>query len=164
MNTPPKIVRAALMLLVLTGMSVWAWRTFGPATGGAPAPHPAAADAVAPEPAHLVLVTYFTSNQRCPTCLKIEKQTRDAMESAFAGELASGLVRFRTVNFDLPENEHFTKDYELTFKTVVVSDRHSGKERKWEKFDKVWDLVADSTAFATYLQEGVRKYLTDPDA
>ena len=106
----------------------------------------ATASGTAPEPAHLVLVTYFTSNQRCPTCLKIEKQAREAIESGFSSELASGLVRFQTVNFDLPENGHLARDYELTFKTVVVSDRRNGKERKWEKFDKVWDLVGDPPA------------------
>lgn len=147
------------MLLVSAGIGVWAWRTFGPATAATARSGQPAAAAAAPEPAHLVLVTYFTSNQRCPTCLKIEKQAREAIESGFSSELASGLVRFQTVNFDLPENGHFAKDYELTFKTVVVSDRRNGKERKWEKFDKVWDLVGDQPAFAAYLQEGVRKYL-----
>lgn len=168
-NQPPKILQLLLLGLVVAGVATWAWRSFGPGAGSSagtnapataqPGPAPVA------EPAHLVLVTYFTSDQRCPTCLKIEKQTREAIESGFARELADGGLRFQTINFDRPEHQHFAKDYELAFKTVVVSDRRNGKEAKWEKFDKVWDLVGEPDAFAAYLQEGVRKYLTpDTDA
>lgn len=160
MNQPPKFLKFALLILVFAGAAVWAWRGFGPATGGAAGPATADAASVAPEPAHFVLVTYFTSNQRCPTCLKIERQTRAAIESAFADELASDGMRFQTVNFDLPENQHFTQDYELAFKTVVVSERRDGKELRFGKFDKVWDLVDKPDEFAAYLQDGVRQFLT----
>lgn len=167
MNAPTSILRAALLLLAALGIGVWGWRKFGPQAGNTPhtAPSAARSDAAAPEPAHLVLVTYFTSNQRCPTCLKIEKLTREAVESRFAKELADDAVRFQTINFDLPENAHFMTDYNLSFKTVVVADRRDGRERHWAKFDKVWDLVNDPEGFALYLEAGIRGYLTsDSDA
>lgn len=169
MNQPTKILRFALLALVAAGIGVWASRNFGPQTEpGEPAAATeggATGASAVPEPDHCVLVTYFTSDQRCPTCLQIEKQTREAMETGFAKELAGGQLRFRTVNFDRPEHRHFAKDYQLTFKTVVVSDRRRGGEAKWEKFDKVWDLVDKPEAFAAYLQDGVRKFLEGgPDA
>ena len=111
------------------------------------------------EPERLVLVTYFTSDQRCPTCLKIEKLTRTAVYDGFAAELDAGIIRFQTVNFDLPENKHFIGDYALAFKTVVISERHQGKETKWDKYDKVWDLVGEPEAFTAYLQAGIRAHL-----
>lgn len=166
MSKPTKILRLALLVLVAGGVGVWAWRGFGPG-GGTDAPvAPAPADApVAPEPADCVLVTYFTTDQRCPTCLKIEQQTRAAVEAGFAGELAGGQVRFQTLNLDRPENRHFATDYQLAFKTVVVAERRGGREARWEKFDKVWDLVDEPDAFATYLQDGVRRHLKpDTDA
>lgn len=170
MNQPPRILQIVLLALVAAGVGVWAWRGFGPQQAGTEEPAAAKAGAAAaaattPEPAHCVWVTYFTTDQRCPTCIKIEKQTREAVETGFANELASGEVRFRTLNLDHAENAHFAKDYGLAFKSVVISDRHHGKEAKWEKFDKVWDLVGEPEAFAAYLQEGLRKYLTAaPDA
>lgn len=161
MKSAPTFLRIALLFLVAAGISAWAWRSFGPSakpeTTDAP---PGVVDPVT-APAHEILVTYFTTDARCPTCLKIEKQTREAMEFAFADELASGTVRFETTNFDRPEYKHFIKTYELSFKTVVISDRHDGEEKDWAKFDEVWDLVHDPEAFATYLQDGVRKYM-DP--
>ena len=162
-HTTLKVFRILFVLLALAGISLWAYQNFGPPPeSNALEQHPAAGstEEVA-EPAHLVLVTYFTSDARCPTCLKIEKQTREAIEDAFSGELASGAVRFQTINFDQAANKHFAEDYELAFKTVVISDRRDGKEVKWAKFDEVWDLVEDRAAFAAYLQDGVRKYLND---
>lgn len=163
-NKPPKILQLALLLLVLAGIAAWAWRSFGPAPEPAVTAAPPPAGANAPEasaPDHQVLVTYFTSDQRCPTCLRIEKQAREAVESGFADELAAGAVRFQAINFDQPANKHFINDYELSFKTVVVSERERGKEVKWEKFDQVWDLVGEPEAFATYLQQGIAKHLKD---
>jgi hypothetical protein len=161
MNKPPRILQIALLALVLAGVAAWAWRSFGPAPASAAAGNPPAADAPAPadEPARLVLVTYFTTDVRCPTCLKIEKQTREAVESGFAAELAAGTLRFESINFDQAANKHFIEDYGLAFKTVVVSERREGKEVKWESYDKVWDLVNEADAFATYLQEGISKHL-----
>ena len=162
MNKPPKALQLALLALALARVAAWAWRSFGPtpeppAVAGQP---PAAATTPAvPEPDHLVLVTYFTSDQRCPTCLKIERQTRAALDGGFAPELAAGTVRFRTVNFDRPENKHFIDDYGLAFKTVVVSEQHQGRETRWEKYDRVWDLVDEPEAFAAYLQAGIRSQL-----
>jgi hypothetical protein len=168
MIKPPRILQVALLALVLAGVATWAWRSFAPAPESAAAGNPPAAGTPAPpaaEPALLVLVTYFTTDVRCPTCLKIEKQTRAAVESGFADELAAGSVRFQSVNFDQPQNKHFIDDYGLAFKTVVVSEWRQGKEVKWEKYDKVWELVGEPDAFAAYLQQGIRSHLkADTDA
>ena len=165
-NKPPKALQIALIILVLAGVGAWAWRSFGPAPEPATGSTPAAATTTeAAEPEHLVLVTYFTSDVRCPTCIKIEKQTREAVESGFADELAAGTVRFQAINFDQPGNKHFIDDYGLAFKTVVVSERHQGKEVKWDKYDQVWELVGEPDAFAAYLQQGINRHLkADTDA
>lgn len=162
MNKPPKVLQIALLALVCAGVAVWAWRSFGPMPERftTSEPNATAAHSMSQnEPEHLVLITYFTTDQRCPTCLKIEKQTRDAIVDGFAAELAAGTIRFQTVNFDHPENKHFIDDYELAFKTVVISERHQGKESKWGKYDKVWDLVGEPEAFAAYLQKAIRTHL-----
>lgn len=164
MKTAPKILRIALVALALAGIGSWTWNSFGPQES-TPATTTSTPTAVAlPETEHLVLVTYFTSDQRCPTCLKIEELTREAIESGFAHELAENEVRFRIANFDRPENKHFVEDYDLAFKTVVIADLRQGKEITWKKFDNVWELVGEPEAFTAYLQEGVQNYLTPDDA
>ena len=150
------ILRIALIALALVGIAHWASRNFGPRSeiGGA-----AGADDPLGGRDHGVVVTYFTSNARCPTCLKIEALTKKAVNDGFADELAEGSVVFRTLNIDQPENDRFTKRYDLVFKTVVVSERRSGDETRWVALDEVWDLTNEPAAFIDLVRGAVRKYL-----
>jgi hypothetical protein len=162
MNKPPKILQITLLVVAFAGVAVWGWRGFRAEQESARTGGQAAAEAqpiAQPESERLVLITYFTSDQRCTTCLRIEKQTRDAVQDGFAAELGTGTLRFQTVNFDRPENKHFIGDYGLAFKTVVISERHQGKETKWDRYDKVWELASKPEAFAAYLREGIRAHL-----
>jgi hypothetical protein len=54
--------------------------------------------------ADAVLVTYFSSDVRCATCVRIERLTRECVERNFAPEIQSGRIQFRTVNLDGPGN------------------------------------------------------------
>ena len=96
-----------------------------------PAPAAAAAESVAatedsrssraaPEPAAKFVAYYFHRTMRCPTCLSIEKQAREAIEAGFAGELEDGTVAWQAVNIEEPGNEHFEKDFELTSSALVL--------------------------------------------
>ncbi len=167
-NKKVTAIRAVVYLIAIVGIGAWAWKNFKPTT---PEPAPSATTEssegngnikpsnLSNESGHVVLVTYFTSNVRCPTCLKIEKLTKESLQKAFSKELASKEVVFQTLNFDKPENKHFVKDYQLAFKTVVISDLQKGKEVKWSKYDKVWNLVNTPEQFEAYLTDGINKYL-----
>lgn len=157
-------IRIAVYLIAMIGISAWAWKNFGPSKSPTEsAPPTKEADYVINQSNHVIVVTYFTSDQRCKTCLKIEKLTRAAILDGFADELVSKEVVFQTINFDQPENKHFVKDYGLAFKTVVVSERKKGKEQQWSKYDKVWELHDDPEKFSTYLQDGIRSYLKESE-
>ena len=75
-HTTLKVFRILFVLLALAGIGLWAHENFGPPPESIDPESPRAAESPAEveEPAHLVLVTYFTSDARCPTCLKIEKR------------------------------------------------------------------------------------------
>ena len=100
-----------------------------------------------------------TTDARCATCLKIEELTHRAVNESFANELAEGNVVFRTLNIDRPENERFTKQYDLVFKTVVVSEQRQGNETRWVALDEVWDLTDQPDAFIDLIRGAVRNYL-----
>jgi len=109
--------------------------------------------------AEIVSVTYFSSDVRCATCLRIERLTREAVERNFAPELSSGRVAFRVVNLDGPGNDHFAKDYALISKTVIVSDLAKGEEVRWENLQQVWTKQKDEAAFDAYVVDTVRRHL-----
>lgn len=149
--TPKPIIRAAFCVLAAVGIGSWAWKTFSPKEAS-PAEEP---EVVAIQREAQVIVTYFTSDKRCITCKKIEQQTHDAVTKGFHQELTDGTLAFRTINYERPEHEHFVDDYQLAFKTVVISRYRDGEETHWEKYDKVWELVDSPNEFSKYLTEAI---------
>lgn len=158
------IIRTTIYFIAIIGIGAWAWKNFSPVgqetaeAGKASSPDTETA-ALFSHSEHIVVVTYFTSDQRCKTCLEIERLTQKSVQQSFTKELANKEVIFQTINFDRPENKHYVEQYQLAFKTVVVSERIKGKEQQWSKYDKVWELVDKPTEFSAYLQDGIRQYL-----
>ncbi|WP_417913445.1 nitrophenyl compound nitroreductase subunit ArsF family protein [Candidatus Electronema sp. TJ] len=97
-------------------------------------------------------VYYFHGNLRCKTCNKIEALTKKTLEESFAEQLKNGSMELQVINVDKAENEHFVDDYELAVRSVVLSQIKQGKEARWRRLDKVWQLVHDEPAFSDYLR------------
>lgn len=123
------------------------------------AARPAVAKEAVPAAVHKVVATYFHGNIRCPTCRKVEAYAREAVDEGFAPQIATGAVEFRAVNVDDAANRHFIEDFQLTNKSVVVTDEVDGAVLRWVKLDEVWSLVGNRGAYVTYVQDGVRGYL-----
>lgn len=113
---------------------------------------------VSPRPDR-VNVYYFHTTYRCPTCYKIEKYTKEAMESGFSQALRDGRVQFQVLNIEEPANSHFVQDYKLYTKSVVVVDIKGGKQVRWSNLAKVWELVGNQQLFIKYIQDEVNGYL-----
>ena len=60
-----------------------------------------------------VVAYYFHTTARCTTCLAIESYSREVVEQKFGADIAKGRLEYRLVNVQLPENQHFIKDYQL---------------------------------------------------
>ena len=121
---------------------------------------PAAGDeVVVGEGERQVVVYYFHGSKRCVTCKKLEAYSDEAVKSGFGEELKEGVLEWRVVNTDEPENAHFLKDYQLITKSVVVVEMVDGKQKRWRNLKKIWQLVGDKDEFVAYVQGGVREYL-----
>ncbi len=108
-----------------------------------------------------VVAYYFHGTIRCETCLKIEKQAREAIERRFPVEMAEKRLVFKPVNYDKPENAHFLKDYKLPCPSLVGVRQKGGKDEKWRLLDKTWDHVEDLFKFNAYVEEQVEKALDE---
>jgi len=106
-----------------------------------------------------VIAYYFHGTIRCETCLKIEKQEREAIERRFAVEVAEKRLVFQPVNYDQPENAHFLKDYKLPCPSLVIVRPKPGKDHKWKLLDKTWELVENPIKFNEYVEREVEKFL-----
>jgi hypothetical protein len=108
---------------------------------------------------HIVIAYYFHTTRRCPTCRKIESYTTESIKTAFARQLQSGRLEFHVVNVDEPGNKHYIDDYQLTTKSVVLTDYRDGEEVRWKNLDLVWHHVGDKKVFMDYIETETRDYL-----
>lgn len=81
-----------------------------------------------PTRSDVVEVLYFHGARRCVTCMAIEANTREVIESAYAEELKSGRLLFRSV--DISEERAIAEKYEVSWSSLIIVDYDkSGKER-----------------------------------
>ena len=106
-----------------------------------------------------VIAYYFHGTVRCETCLKIEKQAEQLINSRFAVEVASDQLVFRPVNYDQPENAHFWKDYKLPSPSLVLVRQENGKDREWKLLAQTWDFVPLPPRLDQYIEEEISKFL-----
>lgn len=106
-----------------------------------------------------VIVYYFHTTMRCPTCHKLELYSKEAIENNFKPELDSGKLEFKTINLENKGNEHFVKDYQLYTKSLVLSLVKSGKEVKSKNLAAIWGLVGNKNKFSGYIKEEVAIFL-----
>jgi thiol-disulfide isomerase/thioredoxin len=106
-----------------------------------------------------LVVYYFMSTYRCPSCIYIEKTTESVVTTAFADYVKRGRVVFKVVNIDEPENKHYDTDYKLYAQSVILSDVKDGKELRWTNLDKVWKLLNNDAEFKAYVTKEIKTYL-----
>ncbi len=145
--------RTILIALALAVMAGFAWRESR--NTSAASGKVAASLAASPK----VIVYYFHTTYRCPSCLKIEAYSREAIESAFAKELRDGSVQWRVINVEQSANRHYINDYRLFSKSVILVRMNNGKEKEWKNLLKVWQLLGNKEAFMRYVQGELRSYL-----
>lgn len=108
-----------------------------------------------------VIAYYFHGNVRCVTCHKLEKYSKDAIESNFKDDLASGRLVFQAVNIDEKDNKHFVKDYQLYTKALVLSLVKDGKEVRSKNLSKIWEYVGNQQRFYEYVYVEVGDFLKE---
>ncbi len=127
---------------------------------GTGAARAAAADAK-PEPPVKLIAYYFHITERCATCLAIERQAKQAIESGFPGELKAKVIEWRPVDVQQPLYRHFIQTFRLHSPSVVLVKVRGGRNQEWRNLDKVWSLVNKKADFARYVQDNVKSYLVD---
>ena len=106
-----------------------------------------------------IVVYYFHGNARCPTCYKLENFAKSVVETDFADAIKKGKLEWKTINVDEKGNEHFTDDYKLYTKSVIVSTVKDGKELSWKNLDQIWQLVHDEGIYREYIRNEIKACL-----
>lgn len=75
----------------------------------------------------VVEVLYFHGTQRCATCVAIEKNTKELIESSYAEHLKNGKLAFRSV--DITQDAVLADKHEVSWSSLILVDYDKdGKE------------------------------------
>ena len=119
----------------------------------------AIADERAKDNSSQIIAYYFHGTFRCPTCHKLEKYAKEAIEDNFKDELDKGILIFKAVNIEEKRNEHFINDYQLYTKSIVLSLVKEGKEIEYKNLDKIWEYVRDKDKYIKYVKSEIEDFL-----
>jgi len=108
-----------------------------------------------------VVAYYFHGRMRCPTCHKLEQYSKEAIETNFKDAIASGILEYKAINVEDKGNKHYTDEYQLYTKSLILSLVKDGKEVKWKNMDKIWEYVRDKEKFIDYVKSGVADLLKE---
>ena len=110
-----------------------------------------------------LVVYYFHSNARCPTCRRIEAYAREAVHGGFARQLDAGRMQWRVVNYEEPAYRHYAAEFNLVAPTVILVRMQAGTQSQWNNLARVWEFVGEKEAFIAYVQDEIRALLTSFD-
>jgi len=106
-----------------------------------------------------VIVYYFHTTFRCPTCNAIERHAKELVEQDYADQLARGVLEWQAINFQ--ERDDLARRYELAAGAVVVAKIQAGKEVAYQRLDDVWTLYDKPEQFKRYVEDVVNTYLKE---
>jgi frataxin-like iron-binding protein CyaY len=110
-----------------------------------------------------VVAYYFHGNQRCRTCRTIEAYAEEAIQNGFADVIKDGRLKWKVINIDEQENEHYVQDFQLVTRSLVLQAKAKGTQERWKNLSRVWELVRNKEAFQDYVQEETRAFLEGRD-
>jgi len=106
-----------------------------------------------------VIVTYFHTTFRCPTCNAIERLAKELIQQDYAHHIARGVLEWHAINFQ--ERDDLAQRYELAAGAIVVAKIQDGREVAFQRLDDVWTLYDKPEQFKRYIENVVNAYVTE---
>jgi len=104
--------------------------------------------------AEKVEVFYFHGTLRCPSCIALEKYSRETVEEYFAAELAAGKIEFREINVELPENKEVVAKFEARGSSLFTNAIYDGADHIEEEV-AIWRYIGDEVRFKENLKNKI---------
>lgn len=118
---------------------------------------PVAADTAKPD--HYFVAYYFHTTYRCPSCVKIEQWSEEAILAGYEDRLRDSTLQWHSINVDEPAHKHFVDDYQLYTKTLIVAEFKNGKQVRWKNLDRVWHLLSNKEKFIDYVRAEINDWM-----
>ena len=100
---------------------------------------------------------YFHPTARCQSCLNLESYMKEIIETRYKEDG----FHFDEVNIDEQENEHYKKEFDLQFSSVILVKFENDKQIKWKNLDSVWSYTNDKEKFFKYAEQEIKDFLNN---
>lgn len=100
----------------------------------------------------VVKANYIHSDYRCPSCLKLERWSSNAIQVGLADSMKTGRLVWGTQSMDTPEGSALADKIGLTNKALVLMELRGGKMTRYKELKDTWKNLRDSTGFANYVK------------
>lgn len=99
---------------------------------------------------------YFHPAARCESCINIENFAKELIETKYSKEPE---IKFISLDIDHTQNEHYRKDYNLKFSSIILSKIKDSKEEKYENLDSIWTYSSDKEGFFKYMDVEIKDFI-----
>jgi len=106
-----------------------------------------------------VRVIYFHGPIRCHTCLQIENEAQMTIKSNFEKELKTGKLSFESIDYVSDTLNNYEKQYKLENQSLIIAKYENGKQTKWKKLEKIWNLTGNYDRMSRYISSEIKKFL-----
>lgn len=102
------------------------------------------------------LVYYFHPTARCESCINIENFTKELIETKYSQE---PVIEYKPLNIEDKENEHFRKEFNLKFSSVVIVDIKDKSVNKFKLLDSVWSFSDNKEKMFRYAEREIEDFI-----
>jgi hypothetical protein len=106
----------------------------------------------------VIRVLYFHGTVRCQACLTIEQYTDMTMKYRFQDQINAGKVVWKSIDYEKENDTASVNRYGLENQALILSKVVNGKEQKWKKLERIWELYGDMEKFLDYVEKTVKRF------
>ncbi len=111
------------------------------------------------EKEYRLVAYYFHPTARCTTCRNIESYSSEAIQEWEKNNDTK--ISWKELNIEDSVNEHYVKEYELEFSSLVIAKFTGSKRIKWKNLADTWKLVNDKESFKKYVKFELNQFIKD---
>ncbi len=89
-----------------------------------------------------LIVYYFHATHRCNTCTEIEKQTKLLLDASFIDQLETGIIQFKSIDYEAEENKDLVNRYYAYGSTLLLVTPDDESKNK-DFTDKAFELAVN---------------------
>ena len=112
-----------------------------------------------PTGADKVIVAHFHGNDQCWSCITVGKLALETIKEKFPEEYDNGLIEFKEINGELPENQAMVIKYQARGSSLFINAIKDNQDYIQEDTN-VWRLVMNEDQFKLYLENKLRNILS----